>query len=72
MRSEPTRLGGISLAFAGSHLGGMNIFHMNKRKWASSARWDRVFFNAHLYVLFWNYFPIRFQHGCEECHHEHS
>ena len=38
MRSEPARLGGISLDFAGSHLGEMTIFHMNTREWASPAR----------------------------------
>ena len=39
MRSEPAaRLGGISLDFAGFHLGEMKIFHMNTRKWASLAR----------------------------------
>ena len=31
MKSEPARLGGISL------------FHMNTCKWVSPARWDRVF-----------------------------
>ena len=42
MRSEPTRLGGISLDFAGIPPGEMKSFHMNTRKWVSPARWDGV------------------------------
>ena len=45
MRSEPAHLGRISLDFAEIHLGQMKILHMNTRKWASAARWERVFFN---------------------------
>ena len=45
MRSEPAHLGGISLDFAPIPPSEMKIFHMNTRKWASAARWDRVFFN---------------------------
>ena len=51
MRSEPARLGGILLDFAGIPLDKMKIFHMNTSKWDSQARWDRVFFNAYVYVL---------------------
>ena len=51
MRSEPARLGGILLDFAGTHLGEMKLFHMNTRKWASLARWDRVFFNQFCFVF---------------------
>ena len=56
MKSEPARLGGISRDFAGSHLGEMKIFLINKHKWAGLARWDRAFFNAHIYFLLWNSF----------------
>ena len=53
MRSEPAaRLGGISLDFAGFHLGEMKIFHMNTSKWASLARWDRVFFDQIFFFYF--------------------
>ena len=41
MRSEPSHLGGISLILPGSHRGEMKIFHMNTRKWDSSAKWNR-------------------------------
>ena len=44
MRSEPARVGGISLDFTGI-LGEMKIFDMNMSKWANQLRWDRVFFN---------------------------
>ena len=43
MRSEPARLSGISLS--GSRISEMKIFHINTRKWATPAVWDRVFFN---------------------------
>ena len=36
---------GPHLISPGFHLGEMKIFHMNRRKWASPARWDRVFLN---------------------------
>ena len=29
----------------------MKIFHMNKRKWGSPARWDRAFFNQFFQML---------------------
>ena len=45
MRREPALLVMVSFNFAESHLGELNIFHMNTRSWASLARWDRVFFN---------------------------
>ena len=51
MRSEPASLGRISLEVGshlilqGFHLGEMKTFHMNTRKWASPAKWDKVFFN---------------------------
>ena len=56
MRSEPARVGGISLDFVvipprrdENFL--FKIFHMSTRKWASPARWDRVFFNQVFFVF---------------------
>ena len=51
MKSEPARLGGISLCFAGIPLGEMKIFHMNTRKLANPARWDSIFFNQFCFTF---------------------
>ena len=48
--SQPAQVGS-HLILPGSHLGEMKIFHMNTRKWASLARWDRVFFNQYCCVF---------------------
>ena len=45
MRSEPPRLCGISLDFAGIPPKQDENFQMNTSKGASPASWDRVFFN---------------------------
>ena len=60
------------LILPGSHLDEMKLFHRNKYKWASSVMWERVFFNAHVYVLLCHSFQIRFQHGYNEYQHDHS
>ena len=51
MRSEPARLGGITLDFAGISLRGDENFHVNTSKWASPVRWDRVFLNQLCFVF---------------------
>ena len=46
---------GSHLILPGFHLGEMKICHMNMCRWAIPARWDRVFFKTHAYVL--EFFP---------------
>ena len=72
MRSEPARLSGISIDFSRIPPKWDEYFSYEHAGWASQAKWDRVFCNAHVYILFWNSFPIRFQHDYYEYHHEHS
>ena len=50
MISEPARLSGISLDFAGIPPSEMKIFHMNMREWAS--RQSRIEFSLINFVLF--------------------
>ena len=50
MRSEPTRLDVIPPDFAGTPPKQDENFHMNIRKWASPAIWDRVFFNQFCFL----------------------
>ena len=52
---ELARLGGISLDVDGIPPRLDENFHMNRGKWDSPARCDRVFFNAHVYAL--EFFP---------------
>ena len=48
--SQPA-LVGSHLILPGSHLDEMKIFYMNMRKWASPAKWDRIFFNQFCFVF---------------------
>ena len=38
-------------------------FVMISHRWDETQRWDRIFFNEHVYVLLWNSLQICFQHG---------
>ena len=49
--SQPAYVGS-DMILPGSHIGEMKIFDMNTRKWASPARWDRVFFNQFCFLFF--------------------
>ena len=54
MRSEPARLGGILLDFAGIPPRRDENFpyeHAGQPRWVSLARWDRVFFNQLCFVF---------------------
>ena len=46
-----SRLGGISLDFAGIRLRWDENFPYETRKWASPARWDRIFINQFCFPL---------------------
>ena len=51
MRSEPARLGGISLDFAGIPPGWDENLSYEHVQAGQPGNWDRLFFKAHAYVL---------------------
>ena len=65
MRKEPSRLGGMSLDFAGIPPWWFEDFPDEHAQVVEPYKISSVFFNAHLYVLLWNISRIQFQHGHE-------
>ena len=50
MGNKPGRLEDAHMILLGFNLCEMHIFYMKTHKWASVARWDRVFFDQFVFL----------------------